>query len=142
LIITILVSTILKIIVVHLMENILIKTTGIPFLSYKDDYVYNEVSSTIVEAWRVRGIGFYDDIRFATGYYSGYPTFSAAFKAIFGDNYLVPRYMNVAFSSLTIPFFYKSLKFYTREKESRLITLIFAFSSVFVIYCSLQLKDT
>lgn len=138
----IIISVLIKITTVFIMEYIMVNKIGIPFISYKDDYVYDEVSSAILNAWRTRGFGFYDDLRFGTGFYSGYPIFSAFGKYLFGDHYLVPRFMNVFFSTLTIPFFYKSLKYYTSDRLARSSTVLFALSGVFIVYSSLQLKDT
>src|SRR5690554_312312 len=136
------ISVLIKIATVFMMENIMFNNIGIPFLSYKDDYVYDEVSTEILNAWRTRGFGFYDDLRFGTGFYSGYPIFSAFGKYLFGDHYLVPRFMNVFFSTLSVPFFYKSLKYYTSENVAKSSTVLFALSGVFIVYSSLQLKDT
>src|SRR5690554_5559237 len=86
-------SFIVKCISVLFFESLMMNIIGIPFLSYKDDYVYNELSSSILRAWESRGFGFYDDVRFSSGFYSGYPNFSAMAKYLFGDHYLVPRFL-------------------------------------------------
>lgn len=138
----ILISFIVKIIMVFVFEQIMIQKIGMPFLSYNDDYVYEETSSNILKIWRINGFGFYNEILYSTGFYSGYPNFSAVAKFLFGDHYLVPRFMNVIFSTLTIPLFYKSLLFFTSEKIAKTVTLLFSFSAVFIVYSSLQLKDT
>lgn len=135
------ISMFVKILAVFIMEYILINYNGMPYLSFKDDYVYNSTSTDILDAWKNRGLGFYDDIRFSSGFYSGYPVFSAFSKYLFGDHYLIPRFMNVFFSTWTIYYFYKTLQYITSEYISRAATLLLAFSSVFIVYSSLQLKD-
>lgn len=136
-------SSFLKVISVLILENIMIDKIGVPFLSYKDDYIYDLSSSNILEVWKVRGIGFYQDVDFSTGFYSGYPNFSAFAKYIFGDYYLVPRFMNVLFSALTIKVYFDTVGFITDSKEiKKITTILLAFSPVFIVYSSLQLKDT
>lgn len=135
-------SLMAKVIAVFIFEKLMLDTSGIPFLSYRDDYVYNETSSNILNIWKQRGIGFYEDVYFSTGFYSGYPNISAFAKLIFGDHYLVPRFLNAAFSTLTIPVIYGTLTYLSNEKTHiKLITLIFAFSPIFIIYSALQFKD-
>lgn len=137
------VSTFIKVASVLILEKIMSDKIGIPFLSYKDDYIYDLSSSKILEVWKVRGIGFYQDVDFSTGFYSGYPNFSAFAKYIFGDHYLVPRFMNVLFSALTIKVYFDTVGFITENKEiKKITTILLAFSPVFVVYSSLQLKDT
>lgn len=136
-------SSTIKVISVLLFAYIMQSNLGIPFLSYKDDYIYDTTSSNILEAWKTRGVGFYEDIKFNTGFYSGYPNLSASAKYFFGDNYLVPRFLNVFFSTLTIPIFFLTCKHLSNNlKHVKIITIIFAFSPVFIVYSSLQLKDT
>lgn len=139
----ILTSLSIKILSVFLFENLMINITGMPFLSYNDDYVYNETSSNILKAWHMRGFGFYNDVHFSTGFYSGYPNISALAKFFFGDHYLIPRFLNVFFSTLTLPFAFLTLKHLGhKENQIKLVTLLIAFSPIFITYSSLQLKDT
>lgn len=121
----------------------MLSTIGIPFLSYKDDYVYDLTSSNILDNWNIRGIGFYSDVLFSTGFYSGYPNISALAKLLFGDHYLVPRFLNVFFSTLTVPFYFYTVSYLTDNKSlTKVITILLAFSPAFIVYSSLQLKDT
>ncbi|MFV0216087.1 hypothetical protein OBJ92_03440 [Empedobacter falsenii] len=113
-----------------------------PYLSYNDDYVYNVTSTQILNNWKVHGFGFYKNLKFSTGFYSGYPTFSAFAKLIFGDHYLVPRFMNVFFSTLTVLTSYRILNYYCSEKIKRNIIVLLALSPIFIVYSTLQLKDT
>lgn len=76
-------SLVFKVFAVLIFEYLMLDTVGIPFLSYKDDYVYNEAATKIVGVWNTRGFGFYRDISFSTGFYSGYPNFSALAKLAF-----------------------------------------------------------
>lgn len=138
-----LVSFLIKMILVFVFEHIMLNKIGIPFLSYRDDYVYDITSSEILKAWQARGVGFYSDVYFSTGFYSGYPNVSALAKFIFGDHYLAPRFANVFFSTLTVFFYFITVKKLTNDiKHVKLIAIIFAFSPVFIVYSSLQLKDT
>lgn len=137
------VSFVVKVFSILFFERLMLDTYGIPFLSYKDDYTYNETSSDILNAWGYRGFGFYSDIRFSTGFYSGYPNISALAKLLFGDHYLVPRFLNAFFSTLTIPFYYFTVKYLSSNKNIvRVTTILLSFSPAFITYSSLQLKDT
>lgn len=136
-------SFIVKIISVFIFERLMIDIVGIPFLGYNDDYIYESTSSDILSTWNIRGFGFYSDILFSTGFYSGYPNISALAKLLFGDYYLVPRFLNVFFSTLTVPFYYYTVKYLASNKNIvRVTTILFSFSPAFITYSSLQLKDT
>lgn len=143
LLILIAISFVIKTFSIFYFEQLMLVNNNMPFLSYNDDYNY-EVSSTAIKlAWESRGFGFYNDIKFGTGFYSGYPNLSAAAKYMFGDSYLVPRFMNVFFSCLTIPFFYFTCKKIQQNKINvRLATILVSVSLAFITYSSLQLKDT
>ena len=136
------VTFIIKVITVFISAEILTDIVGIPFLSYKDDYVYDITSSEILKMWKTQGIGFYEHLKFSTGFYSGYPNFSALSKYLFTDSFYVPRLMNCLFSTFTVGIFYKTLGFYTDNVKNRQFTILFAFSLVFIVYSSFQLKDT
>lgn len=136
-------SFIVKAFSIFIFERLMINAQGMPFLSYSDDYVYDVVSSNILIAWSIKGFGFYKDIGYSTGFYSGYPNVSALAKAVFGDHYLVPRFLNVFFSTLTIPVYFATVRHLTdQDKITKLITILLAFSPAFIVYSSLQLKDT
>lgn len=136
-------SLIVKIFSIFFFEGLMKEIVGIPFLSYKDDYIYDQLSSDILNAWKTRGFGFYEEIRFSTGFYSGYTNLSALAKALLGDNYLAPRFLNVIFSVLTVPVVFFTSKHLTENARlAKLTTLLFAFSPIFITYSSLQLKDT
>lgn len=136
-------SIFIKTISLFFFENLMLDIVGIPFLSYADDYTYDKTSSEILNAWEQRGIGFYKDVKYSTGFYSGYPNFSALAKYFFGDHYLVPRFLNVVFSTLTIPVFYNTIKCLNdNERLNKVILIIFSFSPAFIVYSSLQLKET
>lgn len=132
----------LRIIFVFVFAEILSDYIGIPFLSYRDDYLYDYAAREIVSRWNVSGFSFYDDIRFSSGYYSGYPNVSAFFMYIFGDSIYVPRLANGFFSALTCVYAYQICKTYSSEKEARLVALLFMVSPLLISYSSLQLKDT
>lgn len=136
-------SLIVKVFSIFFFDGLMKNIVGMPFLSYKDDYVYDQISSEILNAWKTRGFGFYEEIRFSTGFYSGYPNFSALAKALFGDNYLAPRFLNVIFSVLTVPVAFATIKYLTENtRQAKLTTLLIALSPIFITYSSLQLKDT
>ncbi len=136
------ISTTLKIAFVFITAAFLNEFHGMPFLSYNDDFIYNETALSILNAWNTRGIGFYNDIYFSTGFYSGYPNISALGMWLFGESLYVPRLLNVFFSTATVYYFYKSLSIENNWFPVRLITTFFAFSLTFILYASFQLKDT
>ena len=135
-------SLIIKVLFVLIIANYLQYSNSMPFLSYNDDYNYEWISSEIARRWESDGIGFYNDILFSKGFYSGYPNASALAKYFFGDTFYVPRIMNAVFSSLTVVIFYKTLLFFSTEKFARIVSYIFCISSLFIFYASFQLKDT
>lgn len=136
-------SLAVKIISIFFFEKLMIETSNIPFLSFKDDYIYDITSSDIANAWKTQGFGFYDDIKFGTGFYSGYPNISALAKFYFYDHYLTPRFLNAFFSTLTIPFYFYTINYLSENKNSnKTITIIFSFSPALIVFSSLQLKET
>jgi hypothetical protein len=139
---TVIISFLLKILFVFIFAYLLSVINGIPFLSEKDDFNYNDTAVEIVSRWRDQGIGFYPDLRFSTGFYSGFPNISALFMYIFGDSIYIPRIANVVFSTLTVIFGYKTLRFEINKRNSTFGATLIAFSTVFILYSSLQLKDT
>jgi hypothetical protein len=136
-------SFVVKVFSVFFFESLMLDIIGIPFISYADDYTYDITSSDILNRWNQSGFGFYNDVKYSTGFYSGYPNFSALSKMLFGDHYLVPRFLNVTFSTLTIPLFFYSTKYLNHNDQlNKIITVIFSFAPAFVVYSSLQLKET
>lgn len=135
-------SLTIRLLSVYIFSEVMNNYIGIPFLSYKDDYVYNEVAHEIAERWRGFGIGFYDDIRFSKGAYSGFPNFSAALIYIFGDSMFVPRIGNAFLSAFSCVTAYKICRSYAPLAESKVVGIIFMFSPLLITFASLQLKDT
>lgn len=136
------ISLIVRVLGVFVFADILLNLNGYPFLSMKDDYNYQQASIEIVNRWRVSGIGFYSDIWFSTGFYSGFPNFSAFLMYVFGDSIYVPRLGNAFFSSLTSVLAYQIVSSFTTQKRARLVAVIFVFSPLLFSFSSLQLKDT
>lgn len=137
------ISFVIKVLFVYVFYFILEYFVGMPFLTRKDDYQYYLSSSKIAEQWSVNGMYLVDNVMFSTGFYSGYPNLSAFLIYIFnGDPIIIPRIGNAFFSALTVILFYKITKLFSREKEARLVAVIFMFSPIFITYSSLQLKDT
>lgn len=135
-------SLIIRIVAVFIMEEILLHYNSIPFLSYKDDYIYNEAAIQIMDAWKLYGIGFYDSIRFSSDTYSGFPNFSAALMSLFGKYPIVPRIGNAILSSLTVTIGYIICRRYATRQRARLVGIILTIFPLTIIYSTLQLKDT
>lgn len=136
------ISLIVRVLGVFIFADILLSLNGYPFLSMKDDYNYQQASLEIVNRWRSSGIGFYSDVWFSTGFYSGFPNFSAFLMYVFGDSIYIPRLGNAFFSSLTSVLAYQIVSSFTTTKRARLIAVIFVFSPLLFSFSSLQLKDT
>ncbi|MCP9613010.1 glycosyltransferase family 39 protein [Coprobacter tertius] len=136
------VSLFIRICSVFILVTILNHYIGIPFLSYKDDYNYHNAALEILNRWKVFGMGFYSDIFFSTGSYSGFPNFSAFLMNIFGESIYVPRIGNAVVSSFTCVIAYKICRTYADESSSRLVGILFMVSPLVFVYSSLQLKDT
>lgn len=140
---TFIISFVIRVFFVGVFYFILEYFVGIPFLTLKDDYSYYLSSAKIAEQWSLSGIGLVNNVGFSTGFYSGYPYFSAFCTYFFnGDPIIMPRIGNAFFSALTVILVYKLTRLYSAEKESRLVAVIFMFSPLFITYSSLQLKDT
>lgn len=131
-----------RLLAVYIFGEVLTEYIGMPFLSNKDDLVYDQVSSEIADRWRSSGLGFYDDIRFSTGVYSGFPNFSAALKYLFGNSPYVPRIGNAFLSAISCVTAYKICRSYASPGEAKLVGIIFLFSPLLITFASLQLKDT
>ena len=140
---TFIISFVIRVFFVGFFYFILEYFVGIPFLTFKDDYTYYLSCAKIAEQWSLSGIDLVNNVMFSTGFYSGYPYFSAFCTYIFnGDPIIMPRIGNAFFSALTVILAYKLTRLYSAEKESRLVAVIFMFSPLFITFSSLQLKDT
>ena len=134
-------SLFIRICSIFAFDSILTSYIGMPFLSFKDDYIYNLVAQEIAERWRTSGIGFYEDILYSTGSYSGFPNFSAILMYIGGDSYLFPRFGNAVLSAFSCVTAYKICRSYADQDKSRFVGLIFMFSPLLITFSSLQVKD-
>lgn len=131
-----------RIIGVFVMKEILMAYMGMPFLSYKDDYIYNNESIEIMHRWELSGVGFYDDIAFSSNTYSGFPNFSAALMFLFGPSPLVPRIGNAVLSTFTVILGYLICRKYAPKKSTRFIGVLLAYLPLTITFSALQLKDT
>ena len=129
----------LRVIAVYIMSYILIAYNGMPFLSFKDDFTYQEAAVAIAQRWERSGIGFYDDLMFSADTYSGFPNFSAALMTLLNNtSYLIPRLGNAVLSasgSDTLSSYWQDEHVYSdrspsmiREARAEALTLITAFS--------------
>ncbi len=134
---------IVRVVAVFIFYEILTYYNLVPFISYADDWNYNESAKEIAYRWMRDGnFSFYSDIYLGTGSYSGYPNLSALFMYFFGENPLVPRICQSLFSALTCVLMYKICQKYTSEDKSRLVAIISVFSPLLYTFSALQLKDT
>lgn len=135
-------SLFIRVVTVFVMGKLLIAYNGMPFISDKDDYIYQMTSVEILERWKMSGIGFYDDIRFSSDSYSGFPNFSAALMYLFGTSFWVPRIGNAFLSSFTVVLGYKMCRKYSTMESARFVGVLFCLFPITIIFSSLQLKDT
>ena len=135
-------SLFIRVIAVFIMGNILIHYNEMPFISENDDYNYQMASVEILNRWKTSGIRFYDDIRFSSDSYSGFPNFSAALMYIFGTSFWVPRLGNAFLSSFTVVIGYKIVKKYSTFESARFLGVLLCLMPFTIIFSSLQLKDT
>jgi len=135
-------SLIIRIVSIIILSKILIHYVGIPFLSYKDDYIYHQSAIAITERWKSNGIGLYPDIPYSIGTYSGFPNFSALLMMIFGTSYYVPRLGNAVVSSLTCILAFRIIKGTNSIEAAKQTAIFFLFSPLLIVFSSLQLKDT
>lgn len=117
-------------------------THGFPFITHKDDYIYNEVAQQIADYWRVFGIRFDSGISMATGFYSGYPNFSALLMLVFGNHWWVPRLGNAVLGAFTVVFYAKIVYLIYPERVAKIGVILMMFAPPLITYSSLQLKDT
>lgn len=136
-------SLVIRIIFIFIVAYILIYIRDFPFLNFKDDFVYNESAIAISNYWKKHGLfSINHSIRFSTGQYSGYPNLSAFFMYFLGESWIIPRIGNAILSSFTVLYFYKLASFTYSQITTRMITSILVFSPIFIIFSSLQVKDT
>lgn len=135
-------SFFINVIFVFVNAEYLIYHNGFPFLSLNDDYNYELISNEIKARWEREGIGFYDNILFSTGFYSGYPNFSALIKYLLGNSFYLPRILNSFFLSCTVILFYRNISLFVNKNIAKEYTYLFAISTLFIFFSSFQLKDT
>ena len=135
-------SLLLRIVMVFVMEMVLLYYNDMPFLSFKDDYIYNEAAIAMMNRWKLSGFAFYDDLTFSSNTYAGFPTFSAFLMYFFGPSHIVPRLGNAVLSSITVVLSYYILKLYTRKERLREVSIILVVFPLSIIISSLQFKDT
>lgn len=138
----IIISLLLRVIGVFVMAGILKSYNGMPFVSDRDDFIYQNASVEIMKRWKISGPGFYDDLAFSSNTYSGFPNFSAALMCLFGPSYLVPRLGNAVLSTITVLMSYGICKRYTDRERARFVAVILAFLPFTIVFSSLQFKDT
>lgn len=127
---------------VLVMGRILEAYNGMPFISFKDDYIYHEASLEIMRRWKSNGLGFYDDLLYSTGTYSGFPNFGAATMCMLGASPWAPRIGNAFLSSVTVVLAYILCRGYASLCFARFTGTILCFLPLTIIYSSLQMKDT
>lgn len=135
-------SLFIRVVAVFIMGKILIHYNGMPFISDKDDYNYQMAAVEIMNRWKTSGFGFYDDIRFSSDSYSGFPNFSAALMYVFGTSFWIPRLGNAFLSSITVVVGYKLAKKYSTIESARFLGALLCLLPFTIIFSSLQLKDT
>ena len=133
-------SFFLNAIFVFIIGWILQHINGMPFLSFGDDFLYNEKAISLAEQWEQNGFSISE---FYKGSYSGFPNFSAILMYISGiHDWWIPRIGNSFLGALSCLLIYNIIEFiYKNEKIAKLISSFLAFSPLIVVYSSLQLKD-
>jgi hypothetical protein len=133
------VSFVIRILFVFIFYWVFEYFLGHPFLTFKDDYVYSQISSQIAKSWKISGI--YFDL--SAGFYSGYVNFGAFLTYIFGgDSIIMPRIGNAFFSSLTVMVIYKNTMLFSKQSHARLVATLLVFSPLLITFSSIQFKDT
>lgn len=135
-------ALLLRVLAVFAMSYILTSYNNMPFLSYQDDYNYQNAAVAIMERWKMSGIGFYHDLKFSSDTYSGFPNFSAALMMVFGTSPLVPRMGNAVLSSITCLIAYAIIKLYSEKNMARLICTILVLNPLTISISAMQFKDT
>ncbi|ASZ12393.1 glycosyltransferase family 39 protein [Chitinophaga pendula] len=132
-----------KILFVFIFAHFLEEKLGVPFLSFKDDYMYDKASRNIYGSWQYHPINVNPAVAFSRGFYSGFPNISAFLMLIFGDGWWVPRIANAFASGFTVIIVYRMAKLiYGSNQYTRFFGSLLCFSPVLVTFSSLQLKDT
>lgn len=134
---------IIRVISIYCFSELLTFYNDIPFLSHKDDYLYNASAERISQRWHEYSeFKLYKDIYLGIGPYSGYPNISAMFMYIFGSHWWVPRVAQSVFSVITTTLMYGIARTYTDRTKARLVGIIATCSPLLITFSSLQLKDT
>ena len=135
-------ALLVRLIFIPVIAYILINLNGFPFVSDKDDFIYNEIAVSISKNWDRNNPNFSTGISMSTGFYSGFPTFSAFLMWIFGKEWWIPRIGNAFLSAFTVVYFAKTCRLIFKKEQIGLVILLMIYSPIFIIYSSLQLKDT
>lgn len=133
----------LRVIAVYIMSYILIAYNGMPFLSFKDDFTYQEAAVAIAQRWERSGIGFYDDLMFSADTYSGFPNFSAALMTLLNNtSYLIPRLGNAVLSAITCVVAYVIVRSYAEKPLARFVGCVLVGLPLTITFSAMQFKDT
>ncbi|MDN3689482.1 glycosyltransferase family 39 protein [Cyclobacterium jeungdonense] len=137
-----LIAFLIRFIFIFVFALFFLEINGFPFVTDKDDFIYNEISIEIAENWEANGINFESDIPLSTGFYSGFPTFSSLLMYLFFKSWIIVRIGNAFLGALMVVYFAKLLRmFYSKDVSNFGLSLVI-FSPVFITYSSLQFKDT
>lgn len=127
-------------ILIFFSSELLIYYSGAPFIGL-DDVVYHDQQQEIANK-----LLFYDDIRpdlLMSGFYSGYPNFGGVLMYFVGStHWLVPRVATLLMFSMSTLVFYSIMKKCYSIKSSRLTSLIYGLSPLFLLYAITQMKDS
>lgn len=135
-------ALLVRLIFIPVIGYILINLNGFPFASDKDDFIYNEIAVSISKNWDRNNPNFSTGISMSTGFYSGFPTFSAFLMWVFGKEWWIPRIGNAFLSAFTVVYFAKTCRLIFKKEQIGLVILLMIYSPIFVTFSSLQLKDT
>lgn len=135
-------SLFFRIVAVFLVYYILISYNGMPFLSFKDDYNYQNAAVEIMNRWHTKGFGLYNDLTFSADTYSGFPNFSAALMTLFGTSPFVPRIGNAVLSTITCLLAYTIVKEYADKTKAKFTCVLLVTLPLTITFSAMQFKDT
>lgn len=135
-------ALIARIIVVIILYYLLIELQGHPFLGgFKDESMYHSISSYFAKNPQVP---LSDVNRFGlSDNYGMYPYLVGFFYRCFGIHTLVARFLNAFIGALcVIPFYLFVRNLGMKQETAKLAAAFYVFSANFILFNSIQLKDS
>jgi len=138
-------SLLIKVIIVFFNYYIFDAVNGFPFIMHSDSFAYNEwgqqaahgFSKGIFNAFKIFPNSDLSDMGGKFYYGIIYFLFGS-----FGNKIIIARIFNALFASLTVIYFYKTLRFVSESDVARTSAILFLFFPLFNLYAGTHYKES